>query len=145
MAIDNRWRYSLLFFYRISIRLYFFTIDFQPWLYCGRKLEVIMVHFALLAFNLRWHWQQRRPNHPQYNNNFFYIGCGLRSLPPLKDVGRKISRVGGATEKKTKNGTIKPLFTTLVPCMKIHERAMPHCRRPCLLQSISFAEVEIDT
>jgi len=26
---DNRWRYSLLFFYRISIRLYFLTIDFQ--------------------------------------------------------------------------------------------------------------------
>jgi len=28
LVIDNRWRY--FFFYRISIRLYFFTIDFQP-------------------------------------------------------------------------------------------------------------------
>jgi len=26
----NRWRYSLLFFYPISICLYFFTVDFQP-------------------------------------------------------------------------------------------------------------------
>jgi len=33
LVIDNRWRYSLLFFYRISIRLYFLTIDFQPWLH----------------------------------------------------------------------------------------------------------------
>jgi len=31
MVIDNQLRYSLLFFYRIPIRLYFFTIDFQPW------------------------------------------------------------------------------------------------------------------
>jgi len=30
LSIGNRWRYSLLFFYRISIYLYFFTIDFQP-------------------------------------------------------------------------------------------------------------------
>jgi len=29
LVIDNRWRYSLLFFYQISIRLYFLTIDFQ--------------------------------------------------------------------------------------------------------------------
>jgi len=30
LVIDNRWRFSLLFFYRISIRLGFLTIDFQP-------------------------------------------------------------------------------------------------------------------
>jgi len=29
VTIGNRWRYSLLFFYRISICLYFFTIYFQ--------------------------------------------------------------------------------------------------------------------
>jgi len=29
-TIDNRWCYFLLFFYRILICLYFFTIDFQP-------------------------------------------------------------------------------------------------------------------
>jgi len=27
LVIDNRWRYSLLFFHQISIRLYFLTID----------------------------------------------------------------------------------------------------------------------
>jgi len=31
LSISNRWRYSLLFYYRISIRHYFLTIDFQPW------------------------------------------------------------------------------------------------------------------
>jgi len=33
IVIDNRWRYSILFLYRISIRLYFFTVDFWSWLY----------------------------------------------------------------------------------------------------------------
>jgi len=36
LSISNRWHYFLLFFYRISICLYFFTIDFQPCL-CPSK------------------------------------------------------------------------------------------------------------
>jgi len=31
IVIDNRWSYFLLFFYQISIRVYFLTIDFQTY------------------------------------------------------------------------------------------------------------------
>jgi len=45
LSIGNRWRYSLLFFllffYRISIRLYVLTIDFQPWARLTERLIVI--------------------------------------------------------------------------------------------------------
>jgi len=53
-----------------------------------------------------------------------------------KGVGRKFSRGGEATEKKTKNSkqrpknsTFKPLCTIFVPCMKIQEEATAPCRR----------------
>jgi len=49
LVIDNRWRHSLLFFYRISICLYFFTIDFQSWGYPPHfpELALLVSRFTL--------------------------------------------------------------------------------------------------
>jgi len=43
----------------------------------------------------------------------------------LKGVGRKFFRGGGATEKRPKNSTFKPLFTIFVPCLKTQGGATP--------------------
>jgi len=58
LVIDNRWRFSLLFFYRILIRLYFFTIDFQPYGWNYRLSSINRWRYSLLFFlSLLFHYR----------------------------------------------------------------------------------------
>jgi len=68
------------------------------------------------------------------------MGGQRKKRPKISKKYRKIALFslfqgeGGATEKRPKNSTFKPLSTMLVPCLKIQGRATapsaPRCRRP---------------
>jgi len=55
LSIGNRWRYFLLFFYQLSICVYFFTIDFQPWI-SPLVVPLMPLRFSIIQYCVLFHF-----------------------------------------------------------------------------------------